>query len=138
MLSVYIQSCYTISVNASLLINHFYPLVLIMTVTMTVTMTITMLQDWNNLVAEVKQRKENLATLALQWEDFDAKYKVTFLKFIFCNIVNFDFVAELLLIVHNISNRCIQPLFCRRLTGYWRPTTRSLPSLPPTSTPSSR
>jgi len=32
-------------------------------------------QEWKSLVAELKARKENLATLALQWEDFDTKYR---------------------------------------------------------------
>jgi nesprin-1 len=32
-------------------------------------------QDWQNLLAEAKEHKEMLATLALQWEDFDTKYK---------------------------------------------------------------
>ena len=32
-------------------------------------------QRWKNIIADLKERKENLATLALQWEDFDAKYK---------------------------------------------------------------
>ena len=32
-------------------------------------------QDWRNSLTEVKEQKETLATLALQWEDFDTKYK---------------------------------------------------------------
>ena len=32
-------------------------------------------QDWRNLLSEAKDHKETLATLALQWEDFDTKYK---------------------------------------------------------------
>ena len=31
--------------------------------------------DWKNLLAEAREQKESLATLALQWEDFDTKYK---------------------------------------------------------------
>ena len=32
--------------------------------------------QWKNILSDLKERKENLAALALQWEDFDAKYKV--------------------------------------------------------------
>ena len=35
-------------------------------------------QQWKNILSELKERKENLAALALQWEDFDSKYKVSF------------------------------------------------------------
>ena len=31
--------------------------------------------EWRSQLAELKNRKENLATLALQWEDFEAKYR---------------------------------------------------------------
>jgi nesprin-1 len=31
--------------------------------------------EWKCQLAELKDRKENLATLALQWEDFEAKYR---------------------------------------------------------------
>ena len=32
-------------------------------------------QEWKTALANLKEHKENLATLALQWEDFDQKYK---------------------------------------------------------------
>ena len=32
-------------------------------------------QEWKTLLASLKEHKENLATLALQWEDFEQKYK---------------------------------------------------------------
>ena len=32
-------------------------------------------QDWKKIVENLKEHKENLATLALQWDDFDTKYK---------------------------------------------------------------
>ena len=32
-------------------------------------------QDWRNQLTEMKEHKETLATLALQWDDFDTKYK---------------------------------------------------------------
>merc|ERR1719309_612887 len=32
-------------------------------------------QEWKNILNDLKEHKENLATLALQWDDFDTKYK---------------------------------------------------------------
>ena len=32
-------------------------------------------QEWKTLLASLKEHKENLASLALQWEDFEQKYK---------------------------------------------------------------
>ena len=32
-------------------------------------------QEWKNSLSELKDQKENLATLALQWDDFEQKYK---------------------------------------------------------------
>ena len=36
---------------------------------------VTLQQQWKTLLATLREHKENLATLALQWEDFDQKYK---------------------------------------------------------------